>query len=98
MVADRVLPIAISNDFKRKTWVWPRTDFDCLDRGTCIWDGVYSWQPVRPDKTGSELLARARARYTMRFSNYSAVSLWFRSLEQHSYFPKHLHIAVEKRR
>lgn len=95
MVAERVLLIAISNDFKRKTWVWPRSDFECLDRGNCVWDGVYSWQPVRPDETESELLARTRARYDMRFSNYSAVSFWFLSLEQYSYFLKFLHIAVE---
>lgn len=95
MVAERVLLVAISNDFKRKTSVWPRSDFDCLDRGICIWDGVYSWQPVRTDETESELLARTRARYAMRFSNYSAVSFWFLSLEQYSYFLKFLHIAVE---
>ena len=95
VVAERLLIIAISNDFKRKAWVWPNTDFDCLDRGICVWDGVYSWQPVRPDETASELLARTRARYAMRFSNYSAVSFWFLSLEQYSYFLKFLHIAVE---
>src|SRR5262249_34082553 len=46
VVPERLLLIAISNDFKRKAWHWPRTDFDCLDRGECNWDGVYSWQPV----------------------------------------------------
>ena len=95
VVADRVLLIAISNDFKRKAWVWPATDFNCLDRGICVWDGVYSWQPVRPDETENELVARTRARYTMRFSNYSALSFWFLSLEQHSMFLKFLHMAVE---
>ena len=95
VVTERLLLIAISNDFKRKAWHWPRTDFDCLDRGQCNWDGVYSWQPVRPDETANELLARTRARYTMRFSNYSALSFWFLSLEQHSQFLKFLHIAVE---
>ena len=95
VVAKRLLIIAISNDFKRKAWTWPDTDFNCLDRGICTWDGVYSWQPVRPDETDSELLARTRARYAMRFSNYSALSFWFLSLEQYSYFLKFLHIAVE---
>jgi hypothetical protein len=95
VVAERVLLIAISNDFKRKVFNWPATDFDCLDRGQCVWDGVYSWQPVRPDETENELLARTRARYTMRFSNYSALSFWFLSLEQHSMFLKFLHLAVE---
>jgi hypothetical protein len=95
VVADRVLLVAISNDFKRKAWTWPDSDFNCLDRGSCTWDGVYSWQPVRAEETESELLARTRARYDMRFSNYSAVSFWFLSLEQHSMFLKFLHMAVE---
>ncbi len=95
VVAERLLIIAISNDFKRKVWVWPKTDFDCLDRNICTWDGVYSWQPVGPDENHGELLARTRARYSMRFSNYSALSFWFLSLEQYSYFLKFLHIAVE---
>jgi hypothetical protein len=95
VVAKRVLLVAISNDFKRKAWTWPDSDINCLDRGICVWDGVYSWQPVRADETERELLARTRARYTMRFSNYSALSFWFLSLEQHSYFLKFLHIAVE---
>lgn len=95
ITANRVLIIAISNDFKRKSWAWPQTDFDCLDRGICNWDGVYSWQPVRADETHDELIARTKARYAMRFANYSAVSFWFLSLEQHSYFLKFLHMAVE---
>ncbi len=95
VVAERVLLIAISNDFKRTPWIWPQTDFNCLDRNICVWDGVYSWQPVRSDETEAELLARTRARYTMRFSNYSALSFWFLSLEQHSMFLKFVHLAVE---
>jgi hypothetical protein len=95
VIANRLLLVAISNDFKRKGWTWPDTDFNCLDRGSCTWEGVYSWQPVRADETESELLKRTRARYTMRFSNYGAVSFWFLSLEQHSAFLKFLHMAVE---
>jgi hypothetical protein len=95
VVARRVLIIAISNDFKRHAWTWPVTDFNCLDRDICSWDGVYSWQPVRPDETASDLLTRTRARYTMRFSNYTALSFWFLSLEQYSYFLKFLHMSVE---
>ena len=94
VIANRLLIIAISNDFKRTAWNWPATEFDCMDRGICTGDGMYSWQPVRPDETPNELLARTRARYAMRFSNYNALGLWFLSLEQHSYFLKFLHIAV----
>lgn len=95
VVADRVLLVAISNDFKRKAWTWPDTDLNCLDRGICTWDGTYSWQPVRSDETERELKKRTRERYTMRFSNYNAPSFWFLSLEQHSMFLKFLHNAVE---
>ena len=93
--ANRVLIIAISNDFKRKAWTWTATDLDCINRRICNWDGPYSWQPVRSDETQDELFTRTRARYTMRFSNYSALSFWFLSLEQHSLFLKFVHIAVE---
>lgn len=95
VAAERLLLVAISNDFKRKAWTWPDNDFHCLDRGSCVWDGPYSWWPVRPDEGEAELLKRTRERYAMRFSNYSGVSFWFLSLEQHSMFLKFLHMAVE---
>ena len=95
VVANRVLLVAISNDFKRKAWTWPETDLNCLDKNICTWDGPYSWWPARADEAESELLKRTRQRYAMRFSNYSAPSFWFLSLEQHSMFLKFLHIAVE---
>ena len=95
VVAERVLLVAISNDFKRKAWTWPETDFNCLDKNICTWDGPYSWSPVRAGESESELLKRTRERYAMRFSNYSALSFWLLSLEQHSMFLKFLHSAVE---
>jgi len=95
VVAKRVLLVAISNDFKRKAWTWPSTDMNCLDKNLCIWDGPYSWWPVRSDETEDDLLKRTRERYTMRFSNYSAVSFWFLSLEQHSMFLKFGHAALD---
>jgi len=95
VVARRVLIIAISNDFKRQAWMWPVTDLNCLDRGICTSEDAHSWQPVRSDETVHELLTRTRERYTKRFSNYNALSFWFLSLEQHSYFLKFLHISVE---
>jgi hypothetical protein len=90
-----VLIIAISNDFKRNAWTWSDLDLNCINRDICTWDGPYSWQPVRSDETQAELFARTRERYARRFSNYSAVSFWFLSLEQHSMFLKFVHIAVE---
>lgn len=95
VVVERVLLIAISNDFKRRIWNWTPADLDCIDRNVCAVEWRYAWQGVRAGETADELTARTRERYQRRFARYNAVSMWFFSLLNHSLFLKFLHISVE---
>jgi len=95
VLVERVLIIAISNDFKRKVWTWTAADLDCIDRGVCTVEGAYSWQAVRADETQDELIARTRERYAKRFERYTVWSFGALFLEQHSLLLKFINIAVK---
>ena len=56
--------IAISNDFKRKPWVWNAKVLGCLDHGEC--SGSEYWHPLTLDESQQSLLERARQRSLQR--------------------------------
>jgi hypothetical protein len=55
---DRMLVIAISNDFKRGEFNWSQSELDCVNLWKC--DSANSVQPLRPDESAQSILERSR--------------------------------------
>jgi hypothetical protein len=62
---DRVLIVAISNDFKRDSFVWPQALLDCMN----LWrscDPNAHWQPLHPNEGVGSILERSRQWASLR--------------------------------
>jgi hypothetical protein len=89
---ERILAIAISNDFKRGKFNWTGTALDCFDRDDCPSDDAVVWKTVGLNDTHSELESRTRVRFTERFGRTN-MRLYFH-LNSHLY--KFVSIARER--
>jgi hypothetical protein len=94
VIIERLLIIAISDDFKRKSWNWPAFDLDCLDYDiTCPNEDRYPSQAVRLDETQQELIERTRTRYANRFPHETDWNVMRSLLKQHSMLLKFVALA-----
>jgi hypothetical protein len=62
---ERIVVVAISNDFKRDPWAWPDGALDCMSHWHCRPDEY--WQPLRPNEDAASVLSRADARAEARY-------------------------------
>lgn len=86
ITVERVLMIAISNDFKRAAWTWPEPLLDCINRNVCSTERDDLWQPLlRQEESQDELLTRTAARYPNRFVDLSATGFVRRYVKYRSY-------------
>ena len=86
---ERVLIIAISNDFKRRAWTWRSDQLSCLDAGICrIPDQSGTWHPIGWAQDDKEVLELARKRGRNRFATLGLVDHIRNWLHQNSYVYK----------
>jgi hypothetical protein len=86
---ERLLVIAISNDFKREAWNWSQSQLACLDHGACPPDNESGlWLPLASGESNPELIERAARRFSERFADAGPFYHLRMFLKQHSYLYK----------
>lgn len=86
IVVERLLVIAISNDFKRRAGEWSKAALACLDDNVC--PHAYLLQPAGLAEPESELIRRAAATFSKRFAGRNSIDFirWY--LDDHSFLLK----------
>jgi hypothetical protein len=64
LIIDNILIVAISNDFKRDAFNWPKQFFDCINVWNCPTEGL--WAPVGLTESSESILNRSIARAAVR--------------------------------
>jgi hypothetical protein len=67
IIVERLLIIAISNDFKRPAWNWPEHLLACIDNNVCPTERDYLWQPLELDEPQDQLTKRTATRFFGRY-------------------------------
>ena len=92
----RILVIAISSDFSRELWVWPKHQLECLAHLRCPEeDQPGLWLPVEDQESHSRLIERSAARFGARFGNASRAKAWKDYLRQEFYLAKFVALASD---
>jgi len=78
-----IVIIAISNDFKRRRWIWDSKQLGCLNEGRCE-DGAY-WNLLGKDETADSLLSRAAQAGLQRHGDVSLMAAITHWLKRNSY-------------
>jgi hypothetical protein len=90
----RLLVIAISWDFRRRVWIWPQSQLQCLAGGTCPPDTPGLWLPITND-SHPDMLHRSAERYAARFGNVRFKDLLNEYLRENIYVFKFGRRAVD---
>ncbi len=67
---EKIVVIAITNDFKRGPWVWSEKQLKCIDDGRC--NGDEYWAPIAFDEPDAAIVARAIQRARKRLGKISS--------------------------
>ncbi len=79
---ERILIVAISNDFKRPPWIWSEQQLACLDQGQCKSEEY--WEPIELESADEAILARAMERARMRHGQSSLRGITWSWLKRNS--------------
>ena len=72
IIAKRLLIIAISDDLRRRAWIWKQYQLDCLDHRACpAEDPRGLWLPVEINESHSSLIQRSAVRLSVRLGHPS---------------------------
>src|SRR5262245_13161978 len=86
---ERLLAIAISQDFERTAWIWDQAQLDCLERQICpAEDDPGLWLPVGVQENHLEMFQRTAGRCSIRFRHKRWLGHWKTYLEQNFYLYK----------
>jgi hypothetical protein len=96
VTVQRILVIAISSDFSRGIWVWPKPQLECLAQVLCPEDDQPGlWLPVEDQESHFRLIERSAARFSARFAYSSRAKAWKEYLRQEFYLAKFVARAVD---
>ncbi len=93
LVIDRILVIAISDDFGRTVWSWNAEQLSCMNQNICQTNAF--WQSVGLDAPQADILERAAARFEVRFPGLTAADFVAMYFKQNSHTYKFMSRAVE---
>jgi hypothetical protein len=89
LVVERVLAIAINNDFKRPVWNWKAEELACFNAAICPTDyhpGL--WLTAAHDESHARLIERSAERFSQRFSNETMIGSLQKFLRYYSFVYK----------
>lgn len=89
----RILAIAISDDFMRRAWVWNERALNCMNHDGCPINTF--WQSVALDARPEDLLKRGAARFQARFPNMTASDFVALYIQQNSHAYKFVAKAID---
>jgi hypothetical protein len=88
---EKIVIIAISNDFKRRTHNWSSHQLDCMNNYNC--SGSEYWLPLLNNESEDSIIERSIDRSNIRFKNHSRFARLHEALMHISYSYKFVALA-----
>lgn len=96
IIIDRVLAVAISDDFGRRSWTWDAEWLNCMNQSVCGTNAF--WQSVELDASHADILKSAAARFEARYPGLTIVDFVALYVQQNSHAYKFIAKALETTR